>query len=98
MGNEPEVGTQNLKECVVAANEISVFLISRLRDGVDLSDAAALVQKLISDAEFKAVIEAAVKDIGQVKGEVKDLSLAEGLALAEVQLSYVPKIVAALKG
>lgn len=90
-------GIKELKEVVVAANEISLFIISRLKDGVGIDDAMAAYQKLTTDAEFKKMIADAHDGLSTVGGEVKDLDLSEGLELIILQAGYVPKFVEALK-
>lgn len=88
---------KELKEVVVAANEISLFIISRLKDGVGIDDAMAAYQKLTQDAEFKKMITDAHDGLSTVGGEIKDIDLAEGLELLMLQAGYVPKYVEALK-
>lgn len=88
---------KELREVVVAANEISLFIISRLKDGVGIDDAMAAYQKLTQDAEFKKMIADAHDGLSTVGGEVKDLDLSEGLELIILQAGYVPKFVEALK-
>ena len=96
-GNAQMASIKELKEVVVAANEISLFIISRLKDGVGIDDAMAAYQKLTQDAEFKKMIADAHDGLSTVGGEVKDLDLSEGLELIILQAGYVPKFVEALK-
>ena len=90
-------GTKETKELLVGVNELSLFLVSRLKDGVDVSDAAAVIEKLASDPAFVDVLKSAVEGVKAVGAEVGDLSVAEGMELAVLQLSYVPKWVEAVK-
>lgn len=91
------MGIKELKEVVVAANEISLFIITRLKDGVGIDDALAAYQKLTQDAEFKKLITDAHDGLSTVGGEIKDIDLAEGLELLMLQAGYVPRYVEALK-
>ena len=85
------------KEAFIGVNELSLFLIERLKDGVGIDDAIALFQALTTDEEFKAKLGAAVEGISLVPGELKDLDVSEGMELAVIAISYVPKYVEAFK-
>jgi hypothetical protein len=50
-----------------------------------------------SDDTKKALVKA-VENVTAVPAELADIDLAEGLELGKVQLTYLPKILAALKG
>lgn len=92
-----KLGIKETKEVVVAANELGAFLVERLKDGVGADDAMAVIAKLQTDEAFKAKMQAAFDNVKAVPAEVKDVDLAEGMELAMVQLSYLPKILAAAK-
>lgn len=94
---EPALGIQEVKDVLVALNEVGIFLASRLKDGAGVDDVVALVTKLSTDDEFKLIIAAAVAAMKHVPAELKDLDLVEGVELAQLQLSYLPKIIAAAK-
>jgi len=94
---EQKLGIKETKEVVKAASAIAVFLVARLKDGVGVDDAMAVVSKVTADAEFKALMEAAIKDIKLVPAEVKDLELAEGIELAGEAAKMVPAILEVLK-
>lgn len=91
------IGIQETKEVLVAGNEIGLFVVSRLKDGVGVDDALAAYQKLTQDAAFKKIVMDAHDGLSAVGGEVKDLDIAEGLELAMLQMSYIPKFVDVLK-
>lgn len=95
--DEVVVGIKEAKEALVGVNELAICLAERLKDGVGVDDMVALFMKLQSDDEFKAKLAAAADGIGAVPAELKDLSLAEGMELAVVQIAYVPKLLAAIK-
>ena len=88
---------KNTKEVLIAANEIALFIVERLKDGIGVDDAVALYTKIISDEDFKAKVVAAYDEIAKVPAEVKDIDIYEGVELITLQTSYVPKIIDALK-
>jgi hypothetical protein len=90
-------GIKELKELLVAVNEVSLVLVKLLKDGIQLSDGMELVGKLVGDEEFKSKLAAAVEGITKLPAEIKDLDLQEGLELATVEIAFIPALVAALK-
>lgn len=92
-----KVGIKEMKELLIAVNEVSVLLVKMFKDGVQLADAAALMAAIAASEELKEKLLAAYVGVGQIPAEMKDVDLQEGLELAGVQLSYIPKIVEALK-
>lgn len=90
---EAKKGIKETKEVLVGVNEFSLFMIARAKDGLGFDDALAL----FANSELKAHLAKAFEDVKEVKAELNDLDLEEGLDLAKVQISYVPKIVAAVK-
>jgi hypothetical protein len=47
------VGIKETKELLIAGNEIGVFVVKHLKDGVQLEDFEAFYTKFITDVEFK---------------------------------------------
>ena len=92
-----EYGVKEIKEALIGINEVAIFLASRLKDGIGADDAVALVGKLQGDADFLSKLSEAAGGISAVVSEAKDISLAEGMELVYVQLSYIPKLVEALR-
>lgn len=90
------MGIKESKEALVGVNELSMVLIELLKDGAQFSDASALIMKL-QDPEIMGKLNAALSGLKQVPGEIKDLDLQEGIELAMLQASYVPKILEKLK-
>ena len=86
---------KNTKEVVVAANELTVELIKLLKDGAQMTDAIQLVTDLMGPLKDKVM--AAASDVSDVADEIKDLDAMEVVELVNVQVSYIPAIVAALK-
>lgn len=79
-----EHGIKETKEALVALAALGAFVAKRLKDGADWGDAVALGKKLIEDADFREKVEAGVQGMDMVDGEIKDLSLEEGLELAKI--------------
>jgi hypothetical protein len=90
MGEKHDI--KETKEAIVALLAIGVFVAKRAKGGLDLSDLAALLEKL-KDDEFLAVVKAGVEGIEHVDDEIKDLDLSEGLELAGFA---VPKLLDAV--
>lgn len=91
-------GVKEAKEVLVGVNELSIFLISILKDGFQASeDISAIIAKITTDSDFRAKLIAAYEGIQAMPEEIKDIDLAEGLELGMVQFQYVPKILDALK-
>lgn len=92
-----QVGIKETKEALIGVNTLSLFLVERLKDGVQLDDAVAVFGKLTADEEFKKIMGDAVEGIKAVPEEVKDLDVTEAVELITLQASFVPKFVEALK-
>jgi hypothetical protein len=84
-------GIKETKEVIVAANEIALLLVDRLKDGAQVGDVVAVVEKITQDQEFKDKLSAAFENIQKVPAELADLDFIEGGELAVLQLSYLPK-------
>ena len=91
-------GIKDSLELLTGANELTLFLIKRLKDGIGVDDAVAIITKLTTDKDFMDKMQAAIEGINKVGKEMSDLDLAEGLKLAELQLKYIPKYMDAAKG
>lgn len=78
-----EHGVKETKEAILALVILGKFVAERLKDGVQIEDAMALVTKLM-DEEFKTKVMAGVDGLDKVALEVKDLKLAEVIELAQV--------------
>lgn len=90
-------GIQESKDLLVAVNEVSIHLVKLMKDGVQLEDAAALMALVVADGDLKLKLFAAYENAQKIPAEMKDLSLQEGLELAGIQVSYVPRLVEAFK-
>jgi hypothetical protein len=90
-------GIKETNEALVGVNELAVFLIGRLKDGVSVGDFTALWDKLQQDAEFKSKLQQAYDGISLVPAEVSELDATEIVSLVLTQATYVPRIIEALK-
>lgn len=80
------------KEGILALVILGKFVAERLKDGIQMEDAAALVAKL-GDEAFKAKVMAGIEGLDKIPDEVKNMKLADLLELAQV----LPEILAELK-
>lgn len=94
---DSKVGITESIEAIRALNVVSLLLLKRFRDGVDVDDFVAIWDKLKNDEEFKSVLEAGFDKYSEIPGEVKDIDLGEGLELLNVQIEYLPAILEAFK-
>lgn len=90
-------GIKETMEALVAFNEITIFLMTRFKDGADFSDFAAVWKKITGDEEFKTILGKAYDDMSKIPEEVADIDFEEGVDLGSAQLKYLPKMLKALK-
>lgn len=90
-------GIKETKEMLEGIHEITLFLITIFKDGVDFSDFGAIWDKITDDADFRAKVEAAYEGYKKIPEELKDLELDEGLELAMDQIKLVPRYVDVLR-
>lgn len=90
-------GVKETKEALVGVFEVSIFIAERLKDGIGVDDAFAIFDKLKNDDDFKNKIAEAYKGVEAVSEEIKDLDAQEGVDLALLVVSYVPKFLDAFK-
>ncbi len=95
---EEKLGVKETQEVLVAVNELAIFLVGIIWNGIQFyDDTRAIIDKLRNDEEFVKKMEAAADNIKAVPAEIGDLDAAEGILLGGVQLAYVPKILQALR-
>jgi hypothetical protein len=87
-----KLGTKETKELLKGVTLLGALVAKRLKDGVDLDDAAAIAKALLLDAEFRASVEDAIDGIELVDDELSDLDFKEGLELA----AELPEIIKAI--
>ena len=84
-------GIMETKETLLALLTLGKFVALRAKDGLDLGDAVALVEKFVLDAEFKSVLEAGVKGLDAIPAELKDIEAGEALELAALLIDAMRK-------
>lgn len=94
---QEKLGVKETKEALIGFNELSLYLIGKFKDGVQLSDVTAIVADIMAGHEIKEHITKALENVKAVPAEIKDLDLSEGLELGMYQAMQVPKILDALK-
>ena len=93
-----ESGIKETKDALVGALEVTVVIINRFKDGIQLGDdISAILEKWKNDKEFKARLKEAIDGAAKIPEEVKDLNLSEGFELMGVLIGYGPKIIGAFK-
>lgn len=90
-------GVKETKEMLVGANEVSLFMCEKLKDGAQFSDATDFYVKITTDEVFKAKMMAAYDNYQKIPAEIKDIDGGEGVELAIVQIEYVPKYIECFK-
>lgn len=90
-------GVKETKEMVSAINRISLFLISRLKDGASFDDVMALYSKMTTDQEFRSLIYDAYDKAHKIPAELKDLDAIEAIDLISLQIDFIPLILDALR-
>jgi len=89
-------GVKETKEALSGAFKLAAFLVVRLRDGIDLQDAAA-VASLIQDEAFMSTMKEAVEGAKLIPDEAKELDAQDVLELASHLIEEVPLLLAAIK-
>lgn len=92
-----KITVKETKEMLVAANELSLFMVGRLSDGVDFGDFTAFYEKMTKDEAFQKILRDAWEGRRKIKAEVGDIDFSEGIELVNLQASYVPKFINVLK-
>ena len=90
-------GIKETKEALIAANEIALFFIERLKDGIDAGDAIAFWNEIRDDDGLKGKVMDAYDNWQAIPGEIADLDLGEALELGKTLLDYLPKFLAAFR-
>lgn len=90
-------GVKETMDVLVAVNQLTVFLIERLKDGIAMDDLMAMYAKLTMDERFKSLLAEAYEGIKLVPAEVKDLDYQEVIQLISAQVNYLPLIIDEIK-
>lgn len=95
--SEEQKGIKETKEVLEATKLISLFIIAKVKDGVQIQDGIDFATALFLNPEFKDKINAAADKINEVPAELQDLNLIEALELAKFGMDAVPEYINALK-
>lgn len=90
-------GVKETKEALVGVLAVAEVIAKRLKDGVGLDDAMAIVAVISSDEEFKAKMVLAVEGYKAIPEELKDIDLSESVELMVVGGEGIVKIVKELR-
>jgi hypothetical protein len=88
-------GIKETQELIVGLAALAHAVVAQVKDGVQFSDAAELIQKVLLDPVLSAKLTAAFQGVGQVPVEAADLSWFEGLMLGKLVLSEVKEVASA---
>lgn len=94
---EEKKGIKETKEVLMAAKVLSLLIIKKAKDGIQVSDGVDIAAALLLDAEIKGAVSAALEKINEVPAEMKDLDILEGMDLAKFVLDSIPEYIEALK-
>ena len=81
-----EHGIKELKELVDGCELLLLFILQQAADGIDWTDGAALVSKIMTDEVFREKLVEAFGGLGQMQDEVFDLDFSEGIELVQYVL------------
>ena len=81
------------REALVGVLELSLYLTTRFKDGIDFGDAVDIWNKLSADDDFTAKLKAAYDGYDGIKAETKDLDASEITELIIVSATYIPKFI-----
>ena len=90
-------GVKETKEFIIGLNEVSLALVNRFKDGVQITDFLSLWDKVKDDPAFRDKLKAAYEGYKAIPVELADLDLAEGVEIVTAQAAYIPTIIEALK-
>lgn len=94
---EEKLGIKETKEVLDGLNSVAEEIISVAKDGIQLKDAAQIVEDLIVKPEFKAKLAAAIDNIKAVPAELHDIDLVESVELIKFEYDGVERVIKALK-
>jgi hypothetical protein len=94
---EEKIGIKETTEALKAVNELTIFFANAFKDGVELQDFEVFWNKLMNDVEFKKIINDGYDNYKLIPSEMKDIDLTEGLTMASLQITYIPRLVEAFK-
>jgi len=97
MSKTVKVGIKETKEFMIGLNALLIFLIERFCDGVQISDFAAIYNKITKDEEFISKMALAYEGYINIPNELDNLDLYDALDITKLQLDFIPLIVGAFR-
>lgn len=90
-------GIKETSELLIGVNEVGIELVRQFKDGVQFADFEAFYMDFMQNSDIKAKVSAAYDNFSAIPSEISDLDVSEVMQLSAIQLSYIPRIVEALK-
>jgi hypothetical protein len=90
-------GIKESKEALAGALALGVLFYKKFADGVTTQDFMEIFAKFQLDEAFKAKVVEAYNGANLIEGELKDLTLAEGIELSVFALQETSKAIGELK-
>jgi len=85
-------GIKETKDVLAVGFKVAEVLALLLKDGVQAKDGMALIDLVLTNADFQVKFKEAIAGIEQVPDELKEVSVFEGLELGQFALAQVKKI------
>jgi hypothetical protein len=90
-------GIESIIANLDAGKMLSLYIISKAKDGVQVQDGIDLVSKILLDPEFRGKIEHAIHVAKQIPEEAKDIDLPEAIQLGKYIFDSIPEYINASK-
>jgi hypothetical protein len=97
MEQQQKLGNEKIKAVLDGMNEVALEIIKVSKDGIQVKDAAQIVEDILLNSEFKSKLALMVSSFQGAMDEIKDIDIAEGIDLAKFEYDGVKKIIEALK-
>lgn len=85
------------REALIAVNEIVLELAKVVKGGSTMADIMILLADLTTESPLKVALANAIDGLSKVSGEVSAMGIPGYADLVQVQLGYLPQILAAFK-
>lgn len=88
---------KELNEAFCGLAELGLVVVAEVKDGLQISDVLAIMNKVKSSPEVSSALVEAVKGIQLVPAEIKGAGISDWFGLAITLAKYVPRYLTALK-
>lgn len=89
--------SKELNEVIEAVMKLSVICVEQFKDGVQLSDAIAILMKLQSNDSFRNSLVEAYEGANKIPNELENISIQDTMEIVQTIVGFVPEILLALK-